>query len=56
MVFENYAFPGGKVEEESLEEAWWRELKEETGLRKPDFDIKLHFLGLSEVGHKEKRF
>ncbi len=51
-----YAFPGGKVEEETCEEAFWRELKEETGLKKPDFDIKLEFLGISEKSFKEKRF
>lgn len=51
-----YAFPGGKVEEESCEEAFWRELEEETCLQKPDFDIKLEFLGLSEQAYKEKRF
>lgn len=51
-----YAFPGGKVEDETCEEAFWRELKEETNLRKPDFDVKLEFLGTSEARFKEKRF
>lgn len=51
-----YAFPGGKVETETIENAFWRELKEETSLKKPNFDVKLEFLGLHEVGFKEKRF
>lgn len=51
-----YAFPGGKVENETCEEAWWRELREETGLKKPDFEIQLEFLGISEQAYKEKRF
>lgn len=49
-----YAFPGGKVEDESCTKAFWRELREETGLKK-NF-LPLEFLGISEQSFKEKRF
>jgi ADP-ribose pyrophosphatase YjhB (NUDIX family) len=53
---ELYAFPGGKLEDETLDECFWRELKEETGLNKPWSDAKPRFLGISEQAFKEKRF
>lgn len=43
-----YANPGGKVEDESITDAFWRELKEETNLKKPSFVCKPEFAGFSE--------
>lgn len=44
-----YIFPGGKVENETLESAFWRELKEETGLVKSKvLGGKLHYCGYTE--------
>jgi len=52
-----YAFPGGKVEDETIEEAFWRELEEETGLEKPkSYKPHIRFLGNSEFKVNDKRF
>lgn len=51
--------PGGKVEEsEILENTFWRELEEETNLKKPkDFNLrKLSYLGLFEFIKKKEHF
>lgn len=53
-----YAFPGGKVEFETVEKAFFRELKEETGLVKDKNNpyYQLQYLGYHEAQFKDKRF
>ncbi len=53
-----YAFPGGKVEFETIEKAFFRELEEETGLVKDKKNpyYQLQYLGFHEVELKNKKF
>lgn len=53
-----YAFPGGKVEFETVEKAFFRELEEETSLQKIETDNnrQLQYLGFHEVEFRNTKF